>query len=64
MEYQLVITAYEKNPDFKPHENSGMTGFDYRQQNERQYEYERKNLSVRISEEQFNAIRKAVLEKF
>lgn len=60
MEYQLVITAYDKNPDFVQPE----PGYDYRKPNERNYEYERKNLSVRISEEQFEAIRKAVLEKF
>ena len=62
MEYQLVITAYEKNPEFRENEDRG--GYDYRKPNERQYEYERKNLSVRISEEQWEAIRKSVIEKF
>lgn len=63
MEYQLSIEGYENNPDFKPNDRE-MQGYDYRKPNEREYEFRRQALSVRVTEAQFNAIRKAVLEAF
>lgn len=66
MEYQLTINGYEKNEDYVPPESISCLspGYDSRNPEQRKYEYERKYLSVRITEEQFEAIRKAVLDKF
>jgi hypothetical protein len=57
----LNITKKEKNPDYKESDNYGVM---YRQSyNEPKYT-EDNILSVEVTEEQFVAIRKAVLETF
>ena len=58
MEYELIINAWEKNPEYKG-ERPG-----YYQEYKVPEEFNRKAMSVRITEAQFEAIRKAVLEHF
>ena len=54
--YKLAISAIESNPDYVPNQYPGMM-----QQFPNERTIERKVLEMTISEEELNAIRKAVL---
>lgn len=58
MEYELNITGYEKNPDYKGPQPAYYSEYKVPE------EFIRKALTVRITEAQWEAIRKAVLENF
>lgn len=72
MYYRIVITKFEDNPNYKAEYETYVTDRKYRNYNmmdanpdaEPSREIKKEALHTVLSEEQFNAVRKAALEQF
>lgn len=62
MEYQIVVTKREENPNYKELQCDGTAYRDDRNENEREFYIDHKVLTTVVSESEFAAIKKACLE--